>query len=110
MLHVFRSTTSERPADRFWRALIASLESISIKATPAAAGADAAALVPSQEISGSASHAGLLRAQGVPVAAFSPIRNRPIPELQHDEWLDVRVFLEGIRVCERVLQVLASLD
>ena len=52
ILHVFRSTTSERLTDRFWRALISTPERICIEATPAAGEAGAAALVPSREIYG----------------------------------------------------------
>ena len=109
-MHAFRSTTSQRTADRFWRVLIATLESC-LDETPATDEAGAAELVLSQEICAYPSHAGFLRSQGVQVSSFSPIRNRPPPEYQHhhDEFLEVPVLLEAVLVCERVLKALVSL-
>ena len=106
IVHVFRSSNSERSADRFWRALISALESIS---TPAVAGAEAAAQGPSRAVCDFPSTPGLLRAVGVPVAKFSPLRNWAPPEHPNVKCLDVPVLLEVISVCERVLQELANL-
>lgn len=51
-----------------------------------------------------------LREQGLPVIGFSPIRRTPILLHCHDEYLPVDVFLEGIRVYERLIPALANLS
>ena len=50
-----------------------------------------------------------LREAGVPVVGFSPMRRTPALLHCHDEYLPVDVFLEGIRVYERLLPALANL-
>ena len=45
----------------------------------------------------------------VPVLGFSPMRRKPVLLHCHDEYLPVDVFLEGIRVYERLLPELANL-
>ena len=108
---MFRSTTSEQyehPADRFWRAFIATLQ-LFPPTTNLFGAVASAVLEPSQEFRAEPCSAGYLREQGVPVVGFSPIRNTPPLERAHDENLHVDVFLEGIRVCECALKELANL-
>ena len=108
LFYIFRSTKSERLADRLYRALIAALERFPIETNSTGAVASAV-LEPSQEIRAEPSDAGFLREQGVPVVGFSPIRRTPPLERSHDEYLHVDAFLEGIGVCECVLKELANL-
>jgi len=49
-----------------------------------------------------------LRALGIKAIGFSPMRNSPILLHEHDEYLDMAVFVEGCNVYEKLLTVLLS--
>ena len=45
---------------------------------------------------------------GAPCLGFSPMRNTPILLHDHDEYIDERVFLEGVGIYERLVEALAN--
>lgn len=51
-----------------------------------------------------------LRELGIPALGFSPMRNTPILLHDHNEYIDERVFLEGIGVYEHLITALASAE
>ena len=87
------STGTQRLAERVWNAFAESV------------GREAIA----PEIFPGGTDGRYLREQGLPVIGFSPIRRSPILLHCHDEYLPVDVFLEGIRVYERLIPALANL-
>jgi len=61
-----------------------------------------------REIFPAATDSRYFRLHGIPCFGFSPIRNTPILLHDHNEFLEVAVFLEGIAVYERLIQDLAN--
>lgn len=51
-----------------------------------------------------------IRELGIPALGFSPMRNTPILLHDHNEYIDERVFLDGIGVYERLIRDLASTE
>lgn len=49
-----------------------------------------------------------IRGLGIPAFGFSPMRNTPILLHDHNEYIQEAVFLEGIRIYERIITDLAS--
>ena len=49
-----------------------------------------------------------LRAMGVRAIGFSPMRRSPVLLHEHDEYIDISVFLEGCEVYIKVLSAMAS--
>lgn len=51
-----------------------------------------------------------IRQLGIPALGFSPMRNTPILLHDHNEYIDEKVFTEGITVYERLITALASAE
>lgn len=49
-----------------------------------------------------------VREVGIPALGFSPIVNTPVLLHDHDEFLNEKVFLEGIKIYEELLQAVAN--
>jgi aminoacylase len=63
-----------------------------------------------QEIFTAATDSRFLRLHGIPVLGFSPMINTPILLHDHNEFLNENVYLDGIRIYERIIPRLASLQ
>ena len=62
------------------------------------------------EIFPAATDSCFFRELGIPALGFSPMRNTPILLHDHNEYIDISVFVEGISVYERVITALASAE
>ena len=51
-----------------------------------------------------------VRQMGIPAFGFSPMRNTPVLLHEHDEWLEKKVFVEGVHVYETLLLRLLEFD
>jgi aminoacylase len=60
------------------------------------------------EVFPAATDSRFLRALGVKVFGFSPIRNSPILLHEHDEYIDETVFLEGCEIYVELIKVLST--
>ncbi|XP_072952998.1 uncharacterized protein [Typha angustifolia] len=60
------------------------------------------------EILSSTTDARFMREMGIPTLGFSPMANTPILLHDHNEFLEDKVFLEGIKVYEHVISALSS--
>lgn len=62
------------------------------------------------EIFPAATDSRFLREKGFPAFGFSPMCNTPILLHEHNEYIDVGVFLEGIEIFEKFIGTLAHVD
>jgi len=87
-------TTAADDSNPWWVVLKKSLETLKRKIEP--------------EIFPAATDSRYFRMGNLPCFGFSPIRNTPVLLHDHNEYLEVKVFLEGIEVYERVISDLAN--
>ncbi|MEQ2160921.1 Aminoacylase-1A, partial [Goodea atripinnis] len=61
-----------------------------------------------KEIFPAATDSRFIRAVGIPAIGFSPMNRTPILLHDHNEYLNERVFLNGVNVYERLIPALTS--
>ncbi|XP_020091095.1 aminoacylase-1-like [Ananas comosus] len=61
------------------------------------------------EILSSTTDARFMRQMGIPTLGFSPMSNTPILLHDHNEFIEDKVFLKGIKVYEQIISALSSL-
>lgn len=88
-------TTSTDPEENpWWRLFSSTLSKIGIDIEPS--------------VFPAATDSRFLRAAGVNAIGFSPIRNSPVLLHEHDEYIEQKVFEEGLDVYVELLRVLSS--
>jgi aminoacylase len=88
------STSIDRNENPFWGVFQDAIAEFGVKLEP--------------EVFPAGTDSRFIRQVGIPAFGFSPIRNTPVLLHEHDEWIERKVFLEGIQVYETLLPSLLN--
>lgn len=92
----YQPATKTDDSNIYWKAFKQATEKLNLKIKPQVfpAGTDAA----------------YVRAAGIPAIGFSPMINTPVLLHDHDEFLNVDVYLKGIEIYETLLENIANVQ
>lgn len=90
-------TTSVDPAKSiWWKTFSETCKSLGLELKP--------------QIFPAATDSRFLRQLGIPSLGFSPLPNTPILLHDHDERLDINIYIDGLKIYAAVIEALANVD